>query len=67
MVFKTLLKEVLNLKLTKKTMKTIPTTHQDIIFTSELNEVSGFTKKRCFAGTHLSKKPTNINNIDKQV
>ena len=36
----------------------------EIFFNLELNEVSGFIKKKCPAGTHLCENPTNISDID---
>ena len=57
--------ESLELKADEKIMKIISTTHHLVIFNSELNEILGITKKNYPAGTHFSRKPTNITNIDK--
>ena len=53
------------LKLDEKIMKTFLTTHHEIIFNSELNEVFGFVKKKYPAGTHSSGRPANITTFDK--
>ena len=64
MIITMLLKDVLISTVTK-TMKKVLTTHHEINFNSELNEVLGFIEKKDPAGTHLSEKPTNITRIDK--
>ena len=46
MILKTLSKELLHLKQMNKTLKAILKTHHETISNSELNEVSGFTKKQ---------------------
>ena len=55
--------KVLNIKLTKRTMKTILTTHHELTFNSEINDISGFKRKTYLAGTHLSEKPTSKSKI----
>ena len=41
-------------------MKTVSTTHDEVIFNSESIEVLGFTKKTFSAGTLLTQKPTSL-------
>ena len=46
-------------------MKTLLSTHHEIIFESKLNEVLGFIKTRCSLGTPSGEMPTGTTNIDK--
>ena len=45
-------------------MKTFSAGHHELIFTSEMNENLGFTKKRYPSGTNLSEKSTNTANFE---
>ena len=56
-------KKSVEVKADEKTMKTILTAEHEIIFNSELNDVVGFTKKKCSAGTYPGGNHTNIINI----
>ena len=47
-------------------MKTISTTHREMIFVYELNKIVGFIKRKYPAGTHLRKKPTALTNIHEE-
>ena len=46
-------------------MKSILSTSNHIVFNSELNNLSGFTKTRYPKGTHTSEKPVMITTTDK--
>ena len=55
---------IFEVKTVGKSMKIISTTKQEILFKSQLYEVSGFLHAKYEAASHLSGKVTNISNID---